>query len=76
MEEEELDILLDQLIELLQETRHESKALRALLVEKTLLSEQEINDQIEEITLHEWADVKSEALRRSYEKLLKSRPTQ
>ena len=68
--------LFEELVRLLQESRWEIAALRHIMVESQLVSEQELVDRIADVKREELEDISAELKRRAFEKTLKSRPTQ
>ena len=74
--DDEISALVRELVNMLQETRHEVAALRQVLVDKKLTTEVELGHRIDDVRQEEFLHLKSEALRRAWERTLKDRPKQ
>lgn len=68
--------LVGEIVGLLQEARCEIRALSELLLDRKIVSEDELAQRIAAVKKEEFSGLKEEALRRSFEKILKTRPKQ
>ena len=74
--DEEVESLFEVLTSLLQRTHCEVRALRELLVDRNLVSEEQLAKRVENVRQREFSDLKAEVKRRAFEKTLKTRQTQ
>lgn len=68
--------LFEEIANLLQASRCESRALAELLIEKGVFSEDELDEVVERVRQREYVELKAEFLRRGFERDLKGRPKQ
>jgi hypothetical protein len=73
---EQIDTLFGELAEMFQELRMEARALRQLLIEHKVFSEDELDARIEEVTRGEIVDLKAEFYRRALAKAFEDGPVQ
>ncbi len=73
---DQIDILFGELAEMFQAMRMEARALRQLLAEKGLFSEEELETRIGEISRGELVDLKAELYRRALAKAFEDGPVQ
>jgi TATA-binding protein-associated factor Taf7 len=66
----------EEVVDALLEARWEIRALRQLLIDRKVFSEEEITAEIENIKNEEYVNLKKKVLRQAFERSLKKRLTQ
>ncbi len=74
--DEDVSALIQELVNMLAEARWEIGALRQVIVDQKLATEQEIDLRIEDVKLTDQRDVTQISARLAFEKLLKGRKVQ